>query len=335
MLGLCRALLRDPTEAEDALQATFLSAFRSLGNGTVPREPWAWLAAIARNECWSRVRARMREPLAAGETEEVSGGADPVALAIRNEDVGAFWAAFSGLPRPQQQVFLLREFHGLSYDELALALGVSGAAVESLLFRARRGLRTALTSVVALPLGLRDLLGRLGTGAAGTGVAAKAATATVGIGLVAASTTGMEAHHAYRHSPPRPTTHLLTRQAVTAAAVKAHPANAATVSAPGPRAARPRSRPVPVVWHPITVVAHREPVVPAPTAESADQAPPTAEDVAVTPPTREEAAAPTAEPASDQPDENSPANEREGGGATLPNDTENGGGPQGDSSTPG
>src|SRR5436305_14295600 len=61
--GLCRALLRDQGEAEDAAQQVFLSAHRSLLNGATPREPAAWLAAIARNECWAPIRARMREPL--------------------------------------------------------------------------------------------------------------------------------------------------------------------------------------------------------------------------------------------------------------------------------
>ena len=61
--GLCRTLLRDPDDADDATQATFLSAYRSLLGGTVPLEPAAWLATIARNECRARARARMREPL--------------------------------------------------------------------------------------------------------------------------------------------------------------------------------------------------------------------------------------------------------------------------------
>ncbi len=334
MLSLCRTLLRDPIEAEDALQATFLSAFRSLGNGTVPREPGPWLAAIARNECWSRVRARMREPLAFDETEEVSGGVDPVVLAIRNEDVGAFWAAFSELPRPQQRAFLLREFHGLSYDQLALALGVSSAAVESLLFRARRGLRTALASLAALPFGLRDLLGRLGTGAAGTGVAVKAATATVGIGLVAASTTSLEAHHARSHPRARPAPHALVLPGVVAVAARARPASTATLdSAPAPRAVRPRSRAVPMVWHAVTHATHSDSVAPAPSAEAADSAPPVAENVAAVAPTREEAAAPAAE-AGDQPGDHSSVSGGEVGGGAPPADAQNGGETQGDNSSP-
>src|SRR4051794_15933652 len=147
--GLCRALLRDPTEAEDAAQQVFLSAHRSLLNGAEPREPSAWLATIARNECWGRIRARMREPVATVETEVVSTAPDPLAEAIRRADLAALWRAIEALPLQQRDAILLREFGGLSYDELPVALAVSGAAVESLLFRARRRLRAQLRTAYA------------------------------------------------------------------------------------------------------------------------------------------------------------------------------------------
>src|SRR3954462_10355057 len=101
VLGLCRGLLRDPTEAEDAAQQTFLSAHRALLNGADPREPAAWLATIARNECWTRIRGRMREPLPSSELETGSERHDPLAEAIRRADLAALWRAIEELPRPQ------------------------------------------------------------------------------------------------------------------------------------------------------------------------------------------------------------------------------------------
>jgi DNA-directed RNA polymerase specialized sigma24 family protein len=44
------------------MQQAFLSAYRSILAGNEPRQPAAWLATIARNECLDRIRARMREP---------------------------------------------------------------------------------------------------------------------------------------------------------------------------------------------------------------------------------------------------------------------------------
>jgi RNA polymerase sigma-70 factor (ECF subfamily) len=183
--GLCHALLRDRGEAEDATQQTFLSAHRALLNGTDPREPAAWLATIARNECWTRIRTRMREPLPVRELETASAEPDPYAEAVRRADLAALWSAIEELPRPQRDALLLREFGGLSYDELAEALAVSGSAVESLLFRARQRLRVQLRAAYASFSGASWLegLARL-FGAAP--VAAKVAA----IGVGAATVTG-------------------------------------------------------------------------------------------------------------------------------------------------
>jgi RNA polymerase sigma-70 factor, ECF subfamily len=294
VLGLCRTLLRDPTEAEDALQATFLSAFRSLLKGTVPREPGAWIATIARNECWGRVRSRMREPLLTSETEDIAGGADPLSLAISNEDVGVFWDAFRELSQPQQRAFLLREFGGLSYDELALALGVSGPAVESLLFRARRGLRTSLASAVALPLGLRDLLAQFGTGAAATSVAVKTATVTVGVGSIFAATAGIHAPHHYAHAPAAAVAPIHARRAVVR-----EPAAASTSSFRSASAGRRPRRPAPASQGTVAVAAARVEVVynePAriatPRVEISNRLSLPAPESAPAPPEREEAAVP-------------------------------------------
>jgi DNA-binding CsgD family transcriptional regulator len=127
----------------------------------------------------------MRRPLP---VEGVEGGVpmpDPLAEAIRRADFAALWRAISVLPRQQRDALLWREFGGLSYDELATALGVSGAAVESLLFRARRQLRgelrTAFASVnglAAAALAARNALGWL-LSAGGAKVAAGVSVAVV------------------------------------------------------------------------------------------------------------------------------------------------------------
>jgi RNA polymerase sigma-70 factor, ECF subfamily len=184
--GLCRALLRDRAEAEDATQQTFLSAHRALLNGTDPREPAAWLATIARNECWTRIRGRMREPLSVSELEATSTEPDPYAEAVRRADLAALWSAIKELPRPQRDALLLREFGGLSYDELAAALAMSGSAVESLLFRARQRLRVQLRTAYA-SLGGASWLEGLARLFGGAPVAAKVAAISVGAATVTGS----------------------------------------------------------------------------------------------------------------------------------------------------
>ena len=181
VLGLCRFLLRDSHEADDAAQQTFLSAYRSLLAGTDPRDPASWLAEIARNECRARIVKRMREPLPI--TDEVeSTFPDPADTAGERELLDELKAAIAQLPDRQREAVILRDFYGLSYREVAAALEVSVPVVESLLFRARREVKRHVGTVPRLahgallvPLALRDELARaipgFDTAAAGLGVA--------------------------------------------------------------------------------------------------------------------------------------------------------------------
>ena len=202
--GLCRALLRDAAEAEDASQQTFLSAHRALLNGTEPLEPAAWLATIARNECWARIRTRMREPLPVDELETASLRLDPLDEAIRRADLAALWAAITVLPRQQRDALLLREFGGLSYDELAEALAVSGPAIESLLFRARTRLRVQLSAAYASFSGASWIEALLRLFAGGSApVAAK--VAALGVGAAAVGSSAVVVPHVLdNHRPLRP-----------------------------------------------------------------------------------------------------------------------------------
>ncbi len=203
VLGLCRLLLRDPGEAEDAAQQVFLSAYTAVLRGSPPRDEHAWLAAIARNECRARIYGRMREPLALPDLS--SDLPDPLAVAIRAADLEAIWVAISTLPRRQRRALVLREVGGLSYHELGRALGVSHSSVESLLFRARRQVRGLV--VATTPLALRDELARLipgfDPGSAGLAaravslpIAVKLAAAAVSVGVVTTGAAQFAEHHA-------------------------------------------------------------------------------------------------------------------------------------------
>lgn len=175
VLGLCRLLLRDPVEADDAAQQVFLSAHQAILRGSAPRDQAAWMAAIARNECRARIRARMREPLVLPELP--SDLPDPLAAAIRAADLQAVWVALGELPRRQRNALVLRELGGLSYHELGRALGVSQSAVESLLFRARRQVRALVAGANAR--------------FAAVPVALKVAGAAVGVGVVTTGASGL------------------------------------------------------------------------------------------------------------------------------------------------
>jgi RNA polymerase sigma factor (sigma-70 family) len=185
VLAVCRGLLRDRGEAEDAAQQVFVSALCALTRGTEPRDPEAWLVTIARRECWARGRNRMI--VDGGEERVQAAGEDTLAAVIRREELGATWSAIAGLPSAQRQAFLLREVRGLHYGELAAGLRLSEPSVRSLLNRARRTLRMSLERTAAALNGVSWLsaLARLLADGTNSTVSAAGRTAAVGLGALA------------------------------------------------------------------------------------------------------------------------------------------------------
>jgi len=142
----CLHQLRSREEAEDAVQTTFLNAFRGLQRGTTTRFEQAWLYKIAQNVCIARRsssgrRLRLEAPDDFEILQEVvpSSNGSGDTLELMGLD-----GALEKMPENQRRAILLREWQGLSYREIATELSLSQGAVEMLIFRARRTLATAL-----------------------------------------------------------------------------------------------------------------------------------------------------------------------------------------------
>jgi RNA polymerase sigma-70 factor (ECF subfamily) len=193
--SICRALLRDPEEAADATQQTFLSAHRALLAGTRPEEPAAWLATIARNECRQRIRRRMAAPVTAPLDEELDGRGDTTYhAAVVSAGASELNAAVAELPERQREALLLREVRGLSYDEVAATMGVTAPAVETLLWRARKFVAERVRVVPELAFTwVRDAFARPGgpMDVATTGAMAAKGAATV-VAALTATTAAVE-----------------------------------------------------------------------------------------------------------------------------------------------
>ncbi len=134
------AVLRNPADAEDATQATFLSAYRAFQKGDRPELPRNWLLKIAHNECRQRFRMLARRPKEVVWDERVS--APPVDESIPTAD--EIKQALGALSFNQRSALVMRELEGRSYSEIGEILDLSVSAIETLIFRARRALREQL-----------------------------------------------------------------------------------------------------------------------------------------------------------------------------------------------
>src|SRR3989475_8595732 len=135
------AVMRNPTDAEDVTQTTFLNAYRSyVENGSRPEKPQNWLISIAHNVCRQRFRQTARRPAEVSFEDDI---ADTIVddETPTGEDIRR---ALGHLAFNQRAALVMRELEGRSYAEIADILEISTSAVETLIFRARRALREQL-----------------------------------------------------------------------------------------------------------------------------------------------------------------------------------------------
>ena len=147
--NLARYLLRDPHEAEDAVQEAALRAIRHF-DGFRGEDGRAWLLSIVRNACFTLLRRRRSgsevvefEEAVHSEEDEASG---PEADLTRTLAVEQVQEGLARLPVEFREALVLRELEGLSYKEIAQATGPPIGTVMSRLARARRPLSGVLAA---------------------------------------------------------------------------------------------------------------------------------------------------------------------------------------------
>ena len=145
-----RMLPRDPAEAEDVVQDTFVRVWSARRRWQPTACVSTYLYTIATRLCLNRRRSWLRRPATAPlpEPDEAShpgdGAPDPERIAASAQLRGALATELAALPANQRAAILLRHEGGLAYAEIAAALDTSPGAVESLLSRARTRLRSRL-----------------------------------------------------------------------------------------------------------------------------------------------------------------------------------------------
>ncbi len=245
ILSYCLHQLGSREEAEDAVQTTFMNAFRALGRGVVPEAESAWLFKIAENVCLSRRRSswrrgRIESPSDFDVIEEIVPGPSRQ----RDELIG-IEDALASMPEQQRRAILLREWQGLSYREISEELELSQSAVETLIFRARRSLAQGLEQPDLLKKPKRKSFRRalhaldLGTIAAAAktllagSVAAKATVAAVAVTAAATAASVTPKLEGHSPQPAAPTPAVVVPAATPSApdAVSAAAAALASVTA--------------------------------------------------------------------------------------------------------
>ncbi|CAN5372221.1 hypothetical protein BH09MYX1_BH09MYX1_56110 [soil metagenome] len=159
--SIALSLVRDENDARELVQDAFLRVYKSLGNFQGQSSFFTWLYRIITNLSIDLIRkpgrqvaeltestSRRHDP---EESPEVDfpflsriDGADPSDVVRRGEIAGRLKTALDALPDYHRGVIVMREVEGLSYEEMAQAMGVSKGTIMSRLFHARQKLQRAL-----------------------------------------------------------------------------------------------------------------------------------------------------------------------------------------------
>src|ERR671936_1194765 len=120
-------VMRNPADAEDVTQTTFMNAYRAFSRGERPRTPQNWLITIAHNVCRQRFRQAARRPNELPLEDDIADGladeeAGPTADDIRR--------ALGHLAFNQRAALVMRKLDGRTYQEIAEELGLPVSAVE-------------------------------------------------------------------------------------------------------------------------------------------------------------------------------------------------------------
>lgn len=134
------------TLAEELTQDVFLKVFEHLRRTGENVSVRAWVYRIATTTCIDAHRAGTRRPVLVDDVAvllDAPGGIDPVERQLERERQREVRSALDALPVQYRQALVLRQLQGLTYAEVAEALGISVEAVTSLIHRARHAFRAA------------------------------------------------------------------------------------------------------------------------------------------------------------------------------------------------
>lgn len=154
ILGLVVRFVHDPHEAQDVTQEAFIKAYRALANFRGDSAFYTWLYRIAINTAKNYLVSRNRRPpssdVDSSDAEFYDGDhglkdmASPERLMLRDEIDETVQHSIKQLPENLRRALTLREFDGLSYEDIATVMQCPVGTVRSRIFRAREAVDNAL-----------------------------------------------------------------------------------------------------------------------------------------------------------------------------------------------
>lgn len=159
ILRLLSRMLRDQSEIEDVMQEAFIKAYRALPQFRGDSAFYTWLYRIAINTARNWMASQSRRPSSPslhqsedGETfDEIDNLTDnntPESLLASREIAASVNDSIQALPAELRTAIVLREIEGLSYEEIAQAMGCPIGTVRSRIFRAREAIATKLRPMI-------------------------------------------------------------------------------------------------------------------------------------------------------------------------------------------
>ncbi len=158
IVQLVNRFVKDPSEAQDVAQEAFIKAYRALGNFRGDSAFYTWLYRIAINTAKNYLVSRSRRysdyEVDVQDAEQVENapqlkGMDTPDNVLMNEQiVEAIKSAIEKLPDEMRTAIMLREFEGMSYEEIAQAMDCPVGTVRSRIFRAREAIDKKITPLL-------------------------------------------------------------------------------------------------------------------------------------------------------------------------------------------
>jgi RNA polymerase sigma-70 factor, ECF subfamily len=158
IVQLVNRYVKDPSEAQDVAQEAFIKAYRALGNFRGDSAFYTWLYRIAINTAKNYLVSRSRrssdyevdvqDAEAIENAPQLQGMETPERLLLNEEIIDTIRTAIDKLPEEMRTAIMLREFDGMSYEEIAAAMDCPVGTVRSRIFRAREAIDSKLNPLL-------------------------------------------------------------------------------------------------------------------------------------------------------------------------------------------